>query len=654
MTKREEILNSLVIKDHIEEINKELDIMQSNEGLNDKIILDTFYDIWKDSKGKCGNSNDINSWTAYCLGMTNKKPDGSFLNARRCFARKGFPDIDSDFDYERRDEIYKYIIDTHGRENVGNIGTYSALKMKSFVRRGIKAIDPEKSFFKGHDAWKTETNALGDEILSSLPPQYGAFLKVKDNDGNEHVIKTVEDASKWCSKFNYYIKKYPDLLFHSKNIEGLLSTFSVHAAGICISQVPLSSIAPLRQTKIVDETSEDGEVKYGYATQFEYNDLEFLGLIKFDILALSTLSVINRCCKLIEENYGYKIDVHNLPTNDVKTFNLYKEGRLTGVFQCEEPGMQQTMQEMGVDSLDDIMAGIALYRPGPMQFIKKYCAVKRGSEKPDYYHPSLTKYLEPITKKTHSLLIYQEQIMQVCNAVGGFSIPEGYVIIKAIGKKKIDLLEKYRSRFISGAKNNGVDEKVSAGYWDKVIVPFADYGFNAAHSCCYAFNSYLTAYLKANYPEEFLTACLNVEIGRANYDKIESLEHMARDLNIEILPRHINTCKTDYAIVRKADPANGIPKSQIMPSLKCKGLSDDAAKEIVKKQPFSSLQDFAEKTEIKYVDNRSFDALLNAGFFKPKSGRSRKKEEILKEFEFIREDIKKAKKKGVIVGNIFA
>jgi DNA polymerase-3 subunit alpha len=235
--------------------------------------------------------------------MTDKKPesDKQFLPKRRAFARKGFPDIDSDFDYEHRDSIYKYIIEKHGREHVGNIGTYSGLKMKSFVRRAIKAIDPEKSFFKGHDVWKTETNNLGEEILSALPPQYGAFLKVKDKDGNEHPIKTVEDANNWCKNFSYYITKYPDLLNHSKNIEGLLSTFSVHAAGIVISSLPLSRIAPLRQSKITDYESDDGSPKYAYATQFEYSDLEFLGLIKFDILALSTLSVINRCIDLVEQ-----------------------------------------------------------------------------------------------------------------------------------------------------------------------------------------------------------------------------------------------------------------------------------------------------------------------------------------------------------------
>jgi len=425
-----------------------------------------------------------------------------------------------------------------------------------------------------------------------------------------------------------------------------------HAAGIVISSEPLSKISPLRQTKIASEDA-DGTPKYAFATQFEYNDLEFIGLIKFDILALSTLSVINRCCKLIKDNYDININLWDLPLDDKKTFDLYKSGKLSGVFQCEEPGMQKTMINMGVDSLDDIMAGIALYRPGPMDSIPTYCGRKHGVEPIDYFHSSLKKYIEPHVRKTYGLLVYQEQVMNICNSVANFSIPEGYVVIKAIGKKDPKLLAKYRSKFVSGAKENGIEDKVSQDYWDRVITPFASYGFNKAHACCYAYNSYITAYLKANYPEEFLTAYFNVEVGRANYDKIYVLEKVAHEMNIEIVNRNINHCKVLYSIAKKADPANGIPKSQIIPSLKCKGLSDGAATEIVSKQPFSSLLDFAEKTSTKLVDIKAFDALLDAGFFRPKEGRGKGKESIMKEFTIIRDDLKRARKKGLDTGNIF-
>jgi hypothetical protein len=229
---KEEILAAIKDQSLHALVVKELDMMEKTEGLDEKPILQKFYNIWKNSSGKVGKKNEINSWAAYALGLTEKKPDenSEFLPKRRAFARKGFPDIDSDFDYERRDEIYKYIIDTYGRENVGNIGTYGGLKMKSFIRRAVKAVDPENTFYKGHDEWKTATNALGDEIINSLPPQYGAFLKVEDEQGNEHAIKTVQDANKWCSKFAFYMEKYPALLEHSKHIEGLLSIFGCLSA----------------------------------------------------------------------------------------------------------------------------------------------------------------------------------------------------------------------------------------------------------------------------------------------------------------------------------------------------------------------------------------------------------------------------------------
>ncbi len=653
---KNEILGAVKDSSLIALVKKELDLMEVSEGLDDKSILLKFHSLWKSSDGKKGHKNDINSWTAYAIGMTDKKPEDNseFLPKRRVFARKGFPDIDSDFDFERRDEIYKYIIDRYGRENVGNIGTYNALKMKSFLRRAVKAIDPERTFFKGRDTWKEETNKLGDEIIKSLPKQFGAFLKVRDEEGKEHAIKTVEDAYKWCKDFKYYIDKYPELLKNSKNIEGLLSIFGVHPAGIVLSNEPLSRIAPLRQSKIVVENSENGEAKFGFATQFENGDLEFLGLIKFDILALSTLSVINRCLQMIKEHYNIDINIWDLPLNDKKTFQLYKQGKLVGVFQCEERGMQETMINMGVDSLDDIMAGIALYRPGPLQFIPKYCARKHGTENIDYFHPSIQKYVEPYLKKTYAIICYQEQVMQICNSIAGFSIPEGYTVIKAIGKKKPELLAKYRTRFISGAKENNIEENVAADYWDKVIMPFADYGFNKAHACCYAYNSYITAYLKANFPEEFLVSYLNVETARANYDKIAILENEAKNMNIEILPRQVNECKMEYEIKRRADPSNGIYTSQISPPIRCKGLSEDAAKDIVSKQPYSSLRDFTTRTDSKVVDRTSVEAMLEAGFFRPRAGyRAKKKEEILKEFEVLREDLKKAKKKGVLSGNLF-
>lgn len=636
-------------EDITDKVESELDHMSNNLGLDDRPIMYKFYDLWKDYPGVSGKDNKVNSWTAFAVGMTTKKPDGEFLPKRRAFARAGFPDIDSDFDYARRQEVYDYIIETYGREKVGNIGTYGGLKMKSFIRRGFKAIDPDSIWQdtpKGKEQWKTLCNKKADEIVKSLPPQFGAVLKVK-KDGESHVIKTVADASKYCSTFAKYIKKYPDILSHSLHIEGLLSTFGVHAAGIVISDCPLDEIAPLRRTNIIKETDENGKKIFEYATQFENGDLDKMGLIKFDILALSTLTVISKCVEIIEENCDFKLDMENLPLDDEITFDLYRTGNLVGVFQCEEHGMQNTMKQMGVDKFDDIMAGVALYRPGPMDNIPEYCDRKHGNKQVHYFHESIEPFVKEYLERTYGILVYQEQVMQICNSLAGFSITDGYKMIKAVGKKDASLMDKFKDKFIEGTVANGITKRIATEYWDKFITPFALYGFNASHSCCYGFLSYQTAYLKANYPEEFMAAYLNVEIDRSKYEKVEHLEEECKRMKIDILDRSINDSNWDYEIVKKKNEE--IKRSVIRPSVRCKGLPNGAAKNIIANKPFKNMRDFAMKTEPKFVDAKSVEALAEAGFFKPKG---EKKDNVkvstrVEKFSVLREDIKKARRKGV-------
>lgn len=411
----------------------ELEEMSKIDGLLKEYLIEEFYSLYLKLKGKNGSKNNINSISAYCLEMSSVLPEinSSFLPGRRIFARAGFPDIDADFDYEKRHEVYNYLIKKYGRENVGNIGTYGTLKMKSYVTRVVKALDLAESFNLGKDQYVKNNNSLVREIIDSLPEQRGAFLKVKDKGGEEHVIKNLNDAVEHCDDFSKYISKYPDILFHSKRIEGLASSYGVHAAGVVISGEPLAQIAPLRGTsKSEDDSGVD------FATQFAYEDLEYLGLIKFDILALSTLSVMSETLKNVKTRYGIELNIENLPLDDSKSFELYRSGNLTGVFQCEEKGMQKTMMQMGVDRFEDICAGIALFRPGPMASIPRYCARKKGNEKIDYFHDSIKPFVSDILNPTYGILVYQEQVMQICNSLAGLTVSEGYQVIKAVGKKK--------------------------------------------------------------------------------------------------------------------------------------------------------------------------------------------------------------------------
>ena len=633
-----DLLDSIDDKSLIERSKEEIKILLKEFTPSGLTLLEIFYKIWKNNDS-CGSVNKIGSWLAYAIGMTSVKPDGDFLPTRRIFARAGFPDIDVDFEYERRGEVYSYIIEKYGRENVGNIGTYSTLKLRSFITRAVKALDLADSFKKSKDDYVKNNNSLVRKIIDSLPEQRGAFLKVKDESGDQVIIKNFMDAYNHCTDFKNHINKYPELIDHASTMEGLLSSYGVHAAGIVVSDIPLNRIAPMRLSKAKSDGTKD------LATQYSNEDLEYLGLIKFDILALSTLSVVSTTMDYIRKYEDIEIDIENLPLDDDMTFDIYRSGNLIGVFQCEEKGMQKTMMEICVDRFDDIVAGIALFRPGPMASIPKYCARKHGQEIVEYYHPSIRDFVKPHLEKTYGILVYQEQVMQICSALAGFTITDGYIVIKAVGKKKEDLLNKYRIKFIDGCVNNGIEKGVATDYWDKFITPFAAYGFNLSHSACYGLLSYQTAYLKANYPDLFMMAYLNVECRNKKYEKVQHLEREASRLGIEVENRHINKCELEYYLER-TDLPNGISLSKLYPSIMCKGLSTAAAQSIVKNKPYKSLEDFAIRTDPTCVDSEAFTSLMSAGIIKNDT-------DSLNKFSQFRSHLKKVRKKGYQGVDIF-
>jgi DNA polymerase-3 subunit alpha len=626
-----ELLGLVEDKSLIDQCKDEIKTFIKEFAISGETLLESMYSIYL-NKTSVGGENKINSWLAYGIGLTSKKPDGDFLPKRRIFARAGFPDIDVDFEYERRGEVYDYIIDKYGRDNVGNIGTYNSLKFRSFITRAVKALDLAKSFNKSKDEYVKNNNALVRRIIDSLPDQKGAFLKVKDDSGEQVIVKGFMDAYRYCKEFRRHIDQYPDLIEYAGTIEGLLSSYGVHAAGIVVSDIPLANIAPLRLAKTKKDGTRD------LATQYDNEDLEYLGLIKFDILALSTLSVISMTLDYIKKFEDIDIDIENLSLDDDKAFELYRSGKLTGVFQCEERGMQKTMQEIRVDRFDDIVAGIALFRPGPMASIPKYCARKHGQEHVDYYHPDIEPFVKPYLEKTYGILVFQEQVMQICNSLAGLTVTDGYVIIKAVGKKNEDLLRRYRLKFIDGCVSNGVGKRIATEYWDKFITPFAAYGFNKSHSESYSVLSYQTAYLKSHYPELFMMAYLNVECRNKKYEKVEHLEKEVTRMGIEIEKRHINKCELEYELVR-TDLPNGISISKISPSIMCKGLSTAAAKSIVKNKPYKSLEDFAIRTDLRHVDSEAFNSLMSAGIINNDA-------DSLDKFNHFRSHLKKVRKKG--------
>jgi DNA polymerase-3 subunit alpha len=467
-------------------------------------------------------------------------------------------------------------------------------------------------------------------------------------------IESIEEMG-YEDVYDISLKNVDDLYLNEPNyIANNIIVHNCHPAGIVISNVPLEVIAPMRRAK-----------ENALATQYDMEDLESIGLIKMDILALSTLTVVSQTVKMIKNNYGITIDVENLPVTDEKTYELFRRGDLTGVFQCENPGMQHTMRDISVDKFDDIMAAIALYRPGPMGSIPDYCMRKKGEAVIDYVHVSIEPYVKKYLQKTYGILVYQEQLMQICNSLAGFSILDGYVLIKGVGKKKQNLIDKFKKQFIQGCVKNGVPESIAEIYWDKFITPFASYGFNKSHACCYALLSYITGYLKANYPDEFFCVYLNVENQRKNQDKIDELMKEMKKFNIEISDKNINDCEEDYKIIQKKDDLSGVSKTIISPSIMCKGVGYNAAKEIAAHRPYNNLRDLASKTS-STVDQDIVGSLVDFGFFNKQFKEANKgigkagkmslekfRENVQSKFATIRRDLKAASKKGVLSGDLF-
>jgi len=639
-------------KDILRKVNEELELLEVTEGLENKNNLEAFYDIWKQNRGQTGKDNKVNSWLAYSIGLTNAKPEeGSEpFPTRRVFARAGFPDVDTDFDDEGRDAVQQHLIDKYGRKNVANIGTYMTEKIKGCLRRTTKAVDAAYAFHKGPDECRKANNILAGEISNTLDHVVmpNGAVRWHDSDGNELSLKSIQEVYEHVPDFKTYMDRYPEILKHANVIQGIITTFSVHAAGVVVSGIPLERLAPMRQSK------------RGLATQWPNEDLESIGLIKFDILAIAQLATIKTTVAYVKDRYGISLDMERLPLDDEVTLSLYRSGNLNGVFQCENGGMQQTMREVGVTSFDDVMATIALYRPGPMDSIPEYVARKKGHKKVDYFHKTIEPHVREILEPTYGVLVYQEQVMLIVSALAGFTVTDGYVMIKAIGKKKSYLMDKFKKQFINGCVDKGVPKQVADQYWDKFITPFASYGFNAAHSCCYAFLSFQTAYLKANYPDEYACAHLNTFSRRAmtksasSWDQVAMMEKDAqRTMGIKILPRTLNDCNLEWEIEQKKDDALGISQTQIRPSICCKGLGFKPGQNIVENRPYENLEDFAVRTDSSIVTAEELEALIDNGYFKGKAG-IKDKENILNKFITIREDLKKGRGKGIKSVDIFS
>ncbi len=518
-----------------------------------------------------GRGSGAGSLVAWCLSITDLDPIKfnlifeRFLNPDRI----SMPDFDIDFCEEKRDLVFEYLNKKY-KDSVAHIITFGKLKARMVIRDVGRVIGLPYGFV--------------DSISKMIPFDPSRPQTLTECINNEPRLQKLirEDAR---------VKKLIDL---SLKLEGLNRNVATHAAGVVIADKKLTDTVPLYK-----DASSDLLLP---STQFDMYSAENAGLIKFDFLGLKTLTVINKTQKLInKKNKDFKID--NINYEDQKVFDLLSSGNTVGLFQLESSGMRDALINMRPNHLEDIIALVALYRPGPMSNIPTYNDCKHGIQKPDYLHP----LLEDILKPTYGVIIYQEQVMQIAQQLSGFTAGEADILRRAMGKKKRAELEKQKQRFIEGAVKNKISKEVAAGIFLK-IEPFAEYGFNKSHAAAYAIIAYQTAYLKKYFPNEFFAASMTMDI--SNQNKLSEFYEELKRLNINIVRPDINKCFADF----RSDEKNFY---YALGSIKSVGF--DAISNIVnernKNGNFKSIRDFIQRVNPKDINKLQLEGLVKAGAF---------------------------------------
>jgi DNA polymerase-3 subunit alpha len=494
-----------------------------------------------------------------------------FLNPDRV----SMPDFDIDFCQDRRDEVIRYVQDKYGADRVAQIITFGKLQARAALR----------------DVGRVLGMPYGqvDKISKLVPFNPAHPPTLQEALDSEPQLRQMRDGDETVAR----------LIDISLELEGLYRHASTHAAGVVIGDRPLTELIPLYR----DPRSSMA------ATQFSMKYTELAGLVKFDFLGLKTLTVLRHAVELIRKRVA-DIDLATLPLDDRPTYEMLGRGDSTGVFQLESGGMRDALRQMKPDCFGDIIALVALYRPGPMDNIPRYIACKHGRERPDYLHPML----ERILKETFGVIIYQEQVMQIAQVLSGFSLASADLLRRAMGKKIKAEMEAQREAFVSGAVARGVDRGKAAQIFDQVD-KFAGYGFNKSHAAAYALVAYQTAYLKANYPVEFFAASMTLELG--NVDKLNMFRQELRRLDIPLLPPDINRSGVTFDV---ETVRNGSERQAIRYALGAiRNVGTQAMAEVVEERgrggPFGSAIDFAERAGAKAVNRRQVEQLIAAGVF---------------------------------------
>ena len=516
-----------------------------------------------------GRGSGAGSLVAYALHITNVDPIRygllfeRFLNPERI----SMPDFDLDYCYNRRGEVIEYVRTKYGRDNVSQIITFGRMLAKQVVRNVGRVLGMPYGEV--------------DRIAKLIPDE----LKI-----------TLEEAMSREPELARLVREDPQvnrLWSLALRLEGIIGNCGTHAAGVIICDHPLIDHVPLFKAPGSDVV----------ATQFEMKHAELAGLLKMDLLGLRTLTVVSDATRFVKENRAVSIDVDNLEPNDPKTYQLLRSGRTTGVFQLESAGMRDLAKRIGLESLEEICALVALYRPGPMALKDDYIENKHHPERIRYDHP----LLEPILKETYGVALYQEQVMQNVQALAGFTLGQADILRRAMGKKSADLMAQQEKGFVEGCKARGIDEKLAKDLFHKIEL-FAGYGFNKSHSMAYAYVAYQTAFLKANYPAEFMAALLTSESG--NLDKIAQYVEECRRMDIEVLPPDVNSSFSGFAV-------EGDRIRFGMDAVKNVGHATVEAivAERQRNGPFKDIFDFCRRLDSRAVNHRILESLNRAGAF---------------------------------------
>ncbi len=568
-------------------IRFELHIMKTMGFPGYFLIVQDFINSARDELGVMvgpGRGSAAGSVVAYCLGITKIDPlkydllFERFLNPDRI----SLPDIDTDFDDDGRGKVLKWVEDKYGHENCAHIITYATMATKNSIKdvaRVEKVPIPT-------------SNALCKAIPDRLPDVDGKTPKMNLTNAIKAVPELREAEASNDPALRNTIK-------YAKMLEGTVRGTGIHACGFIICRDPISDWVPV-------STADDPDFKdqKTNCTQYDGHVIESTGLIKMDFLGLKTLSELKEACDIIKQTRGIDVDLDNIPIDDPKTYELYQQGRTIGTFQFESSGMQKYLRELKPTVFEDLIAMNALYRPGPMGYIPQFIKRKRGEEPITYDIPVMEKYL----KDTYGITVYQEQVMLLSRLLADFTRGESDALRKAMGKKKKDIVDAMKPKFIEGGKKNGHDPKVLEKIWSDWEA-FASYAFNKSHAACYSWVAFQTAYLKANYPAEFMAAIMSRR--RDQISEITKLMDECKSMGIATLGPDVNESYLKFGVNKKGEIRFGLAA--------IKGMGDNVVQAIIdereKNGPYKTIFDFAQRINFSNVNRKAFESLVLSGGF---------------------------------------